>query len=161
MAIAHRPALVTAAIIVMGLASAHTVGYAGGQSGSQRTHYVGEPLFTTYCATCHGTSAKGDGPFAASLRKRPPDLTQLAKLNDGKFPAERVTKAIDGRDADKPHGPSDMPVWGDAFSRTTHDSDPESVRQKIEAIVKYLESLQERPTVEPSHRVSGAAPPTR
>ena len=151
MAIAHRPTLVTAVIIVMGLASAQSVGYAGGQSGSQRTLYVGEPLFKTYCATCHGTSAKGDGPFSASLRKRPPDLTQLAKSNGGTFPAERVMKAIDGRDSGAPHGPSDMPVWGDAFSRTTHDNDPESVRQKIESIVKYLESLQERPPAAPSH----------
>lgn len=115
---------------------------AAGQS--QRTAFSGKPLYSTYCATCHGTTAKGDGPFAKSLRKRPPDLTQLARQNQGTFPADRVTKIIDGRDPAVGHGNSDMPIWGDAFSRTKEDSDPESVQLKIEAIVKYLDSLQER-----------------
>ena len=32
-----------------------------------------------YCAVCHGTSGKGDGPAAVALKKAPTDLTQLAK----------------------------------------------------------------------------------
>jgi hypothetical protein len=37
-----------------------------------------------------------------------------------------------------------MPVWGDAFSKSLQDSDPDSVKQKIEAVVGYLESLQQK-----------------
>jgi mono/diheme cytochrome c family protein len=43
----------------------------------------GKEMFTTYCAVCHGTSGKGDGPAAAALKKRPADLTQLARKNNG------------------------------------------------------------------------------
>jgi mono/diheme cytochrome c family protein len=122
----------------------HPAATAAAAAGAQqRTVFAGKSLFTTYCATCHGAMGRGDGPFAPSLRKRPPDLTQLAKQNGGTFPTERVTKVIDGRDA-APHGNSDMPVWGDAFSRTTIENDPESVREKIAALVKHVESLQER-----------------
>jgi hypothetical protein len=38
-----------------------------------------------------------------------------------------------------------MPVWGDAFSKTTSDSDEASIKARITALVTYLESLQERP----------------
>jgi mono/diheme cytochrome c family protein len=117
---------------------------AAAQAQQRQTSFPGKSLFSTYCASCHGATAKGDGPFAASLRKRPSDLTQLAKLNAGTFPAEAVAKSIDGREMAVAHG-ADMPVWGDAFSRTREDSDPESVRLKIKSIVQYIESLQERP----------------
>jgi hypothetical protein len=45
----------------------------------------------------------------------------------------------------KPHGDSQMPVWGDAFSKTTNDSDEASIKGRIAALVTYLESIQERP----------------
>ena len=32
-----------------------------------------------YCASCHGAEGKGDGTLSKSLRKRPANLTQLAK----------------------------------------------------------------------------------
>ena len=115
---------------------------------SQLTGYPGKSLYATYCASCHGAAGKGDGPFAKSLRKRPPDLTRLAIANQGTFPAERVAKIIDGRDTDLTHGNSDMPVWGDAFSKTTEDNDPASVQRKIQSLVKFLQAIQERPSSE-------------
>jgi len=36
----------------------------------------GEPLYRRYCETCHGADGRGEGPAAASLAVRPPDLTQ-------------------------------------------------------------------------------------
>ncbi len=39
--------------------------------------YDGIDQFNTYCASCHGTTAKGDGTVGALLKKRPPDLTTL------------------------------------------------------------------------------------
>jgi mono/diheme cytochrome c family protein len=35
----------------------------------------GEPLFSTLCASCHGTDAKGSGPAGLALLPRPQDLT--------------------------------------------------------------------------------------
>src|SRR5438128_11787607 len=77
----------------------------------------GGELVKTYCASCHGKSAKGDGPLAESLRYRPADLTLIAKRNGGKFDPEKVYRIVDGREPVKDHGGTDMPVWGDAFKR--------------------------------------------
>jgi mono/diheme cytochrome c family protein len=101
----------------------------------------GQGLFKSYCASCHGPVGKGDGPVAKSIKPPPSDLTVLARRNDGTFPADQVRKIIDGRDRAAPHG-TQMPVWGDAFTRTTSDADEQSVRRRIESLVKYLESLQ-------------------
>jgi len=54
--------------------------------------WSGDSLFKTYCATCHGPTAKGDGPLADHLRFRPPDLTLFAKRNGGKFAADKVER---------------------------------------------------------------------
>ena len=81
----------------------------------QLTQYTGSDLYTNYCAVCHGKSAKGDGPLADKLKKRPPDLTLFARQNGGTFPSAMVAKIIDGRQPEPLHGGPDMPVWGDAF----------------------------------------------
>jgi mono/diheme cytochrome c family protein len=104
----------------------------------------GRTLFVSYCATCHGTSGHGDGPVGEDLRVRPADLTQLANRNGGRFVPARIQRIIDGRDMDvKEHGNIEMPVWGNAFKRREGLSE-EAVRARIEAIVRYLESIQER-----------------
>ena len=46
----------------------------------------GRAMFGEYCATCHGTEDKGNGPAAGALKKTPADLTLLAAHNGGKFP---------------------------------------------------------------------------
>lgn len=102
----------------------------------------GEALFKTYCGSCHGKSATGDGPLAASLRFQPADLTRIAKRNGGKFDSDKVHRTIDGRDAIKGHGGSDMPVWGDAFKRSDEGYSEKSVKARIQAIVDYLKSIQ-------------------
>ncbi|MEO8852611.1 MAG: cytochrome c [Ginsengibacter sp.] len=35
----------------------------------------GETLYQTYCAPCHGSKGKGDGPASASLNPKPADHT--------------------------------------------------------------------------------------
>ena len=110
---------------------------AAGDDGSQ--------LFRTYCASCHGTDARGMGPMADRIRHVPPDLTRFAARNGGVFPAERVRRIIDGRDVAS-HGDRDMPVWGDAFKRTRGGRSEAEVKLRIDAIVKYLEGIQERAT---------------
>lgn len=116
----------------------------GGEGQASPSQFDGGGLYRSYCASCHGETGRGDGPIAAHLKPRPTDLTQIAKRNKGKFPADRVSQLIDGRQVVKPHGNSQMPVWGDAFSKTTNDSDEASIKARIAALVAYLESLQER-----------------
>src|SRR5262245_42481647 len=95
-------------------------------SAQQQETYAGSALFSTYCSSCHGANATGDGPLASVLKKHPPDLTQIAKRNGGKFPDDKVFRTIDGRDPVRAHG-SDMPVWGDAFTRSIEGGDPRSI----------------------------------
>lgn len=106
----------------------------GGASGSA--------IFENYCAACHGRSARGDGPLADSLKTRPADLTMMAKRNGGSFSADQASKIIDGRNPVKGHGGGDMPIWGDAFAKST---DPMPVEEKIRRLVMYLQSIQVKP----------------
>jgi mono/diheme cytochrome c family protein len=107
---------------------------------------IGAYFFKTYCATCHGTSARGDGPLADAMRRRPSNLTETAKRNKGVYPKELVHQIIDGRTKVSGHGGPDMPVWGDAFMRTSDGADEASVQHRINALVDYLETLQARDT---------------
>ena len=102
----------------------------------------GQGTFAVYCATCHGTSAKGDGPLSSSMSRRPADLTLIAQRNHGTFSADQVARIIDGRNPMKGHGGGEMPVWGDAFAKTV-DTTP--VDEKIRRLVRYLESIQVKP----------------
>lgn len=108
----------------------------------------GDYLFRTYCAACHGETAKGNGPLADSMRKRPADLTEIAKRNKGVFPKEQVYRMIDGREPVKGHGGPDMPVWGDVFTRAVEGGDPAIVQKRIEALVEYLAGIQARNTAD-------------
>jgi mono/diheme cytochrome c family protein len=102
----------------------------------------GSSTYRTYCASCHGESARGDGPLATSLRRRPANLTEIAKRNGGVYPREVVFKVIDGRQKVAGHGGPDMPVWGDAFRRSAEVSDDGAVAMRIQTLVDYLGTLQ-------------------
>jgi mono/diheme cytochrome c family protein len=102
----------------------------------------GDYLYRTYCASCHGPDARGDGILASSLRVRPADLTRFAKRNGGRFDADKLARLIDGRKDVKGHGSSDMPVWGDAFKRASERYSEKSVEARIDALVEHLERLQ-------------------
>ncbi len=102
----------------------------------------GPDVYRTYCASCHGAAARGDGPLATHLRFSPPDLTLLAKKNGGTFDDAEVHRIIDGRKPVKGHGGPDMPVWGDAFRRSGDGYSEEAVKARIDGLVAYLKSLQ-------------------
>lgn len=106
---------------------------------------VGNQLFRTYCGACHGSDARGAGPAAETLRTTPPDLTGFASRNGGTFPAQRVRRIVEGRDV-AAHGSRDMPVWGDAFQRSLGGRSEAAARRRIDAIISYLERIQERAT---------------
>ncbi len=114
--------------------------------GQESPAYSGARLFMTYCASCHGTDARGDGVVAAVLAFPVPDLTVLASENDGKFPADWVYETIDGRAEVVAHGPRDMPVWGLEFwwEEGEDDRAEDRVRDRIQALVGYLKSIQVR-----------------
>lgn len=114
------------------------------QAPSTGSNDTGSQLFRTYCASCHGTTGRGNGPVAEQLRRTPPDLTKFTTRNGGVFPRERVYRIVDGRDVPS-HGDREMPVWGDAFRRERGGSSADAVKALIDAIVRYLEGIQVRP----------------
>lgn len=103
----------------------------------------GKQLYTTYCALCHGADAKGGGPFSPQLKAWPPELTGLTKKNNGTFPAMHVKEAIDGEFAKPSHGTADMPIWGPVFRLMAHGR-KDSAQVRLNNLVKYLESIQEK-----------------
>jgi hypothetical protein len=64
--------------------------------------------------------------------------------NGGVFPLERVTRLVDGGGVPA-HGSLEMPVWGDAFRAGRGGLSADEVKARIEAIVRFLQSIQERP----------------
>jgi nucleotide-binding universal stress UspA family protein/mono/diheme cytochrome c family protein len=106
---------------------------------------TGAEIYRTYCAVCHGTAARGDGPLSSTMLKKPANLTEIAKRNGGVFPSEMVFKTIDGRQPVRGHGGPDMPVWGDAFAKSREAGDAERVKTVIQSLVDYLGSIQLRP----------------
>ena len=73
---------------------------------------IGKSEFRSSCASCHGTDAKGKGPVSDQLKIPPPDLTMLAKNNNGVFPTNAVYETIDGLKTIPAHGTREMPIWG-------------------------------------------------
>jgi mono/diheme cytochrome c family protein len=107
----------------------------------------GRVTFQRYCASCHGSTAVGDGNVAQYLKIPPADLTGLiAKY--GEFPEENVYQYIDGREAVAGHGTREMPVWGEVFQSTlamqpTSQEDGETrAGRLIYQLVEYLKSIQ-------------------
>jgi mono/diheme cytochrome c family protein len=100
----------------------------------------GDELFKEYCAVCHGNDARGGGPAADALKKRPADLTQLTRKNAGKFPELHVMNYIKGQDVLAAHGSRDMPVWGSVFSGMSANQDLVQVR--VYNLLMYIEGVQ-------------------
>ena len=124
----------------------------GQQSGAETTTAAaaknepisGKQLYVSYCAMCHGTDAKGGGPFSPQLRVWPPDLTQLAKKNNGAYPAMHVAEMVDGEFGKaSAHGSREMPIWGPVFRSMAHGHN-DSAQLRINSLVKYVESLQQK-----------------
>lgn len=118
---------------------------------AQTSAGLGRADYKDNCASCHGVSAKGDGPVHSFLVKPPSDLTTVARRNGGKFPQELMWEVIDGRWSGEsgPHGSREMPVWGNEFkarAMTQTGDSPRtaewSARNRIVSLLMYLETVQ-------------------
>jgi mono/diheme cytochrome c family protein len=103
----------------------------------------GKEMFMSYCASCHGKDAKGNGPAAGALKQAPADLTGLAKQNGGKYPADKITSILRGQASLMAHGDQEMPVWGPVFWKMSQGHE-ELVQMRIANLNHYIESLQEK-----------------
>jgi mono/diheme cytochrome c family protein len=105
----------------------------------------GRDTFLRYCASCHGSEGRGDGPLAGSLTQPPADLTQIAKRAGGRWDESAVMATIDGRRQVAAHGTRDMPVWGAIFEEEGR-GEPYPAYQgllKSRFLVDYLATLQQ------------------
>ena len=97
----------------------------------------GQLLFQEYCAVCHGSDAKGDGPVADALKKRPPDLTQVAGKNNGTYPELHVMNFITGQEVSAPHGSRGMPVFRSPYPNTRA-----IFNARVKNVADYVGTLQ-------------------
>lgn len=134
--------------IALGLALAGAMSFAQAEVVD-----IGKREFNSSCAVCHGTGGKGDGPMAGHLSGRLPDLTALAKKNNGVFPFARVYDTISGSREMKGHGTREMPIWGPRYSEkaTEHYQDfygpydaAAFARGRVLGVTEYVYRLQAR-----------------
>jgi mono/diheme cytochrome c family protein len=131
-------------VLIVGLSS-HAAAAPQGSAGSAAKGQTANPadqgaeLYRGYCAPCHGAKGHGDGPVASSLKTKPTDLTRLAAGSKGQFPGQRVAMVLEFGVVVPAHGSTDMPTWGSTFRVM---GDETSVRQRVTALTRYLESIQ-------------------
>ena len=133
--------IATALLIACAALSAQQIKRVTIQSRPVPSAASGQEMFHEYCAVCHGSEAKGDGPAAAALTKRPADLTQLARKNNGKFPQLQVMNFVNGHDVVAAHGSRDMPIWGNLF-RSLESTGNRTSELRIKNLADYIRSLQ-------------------
>ena len=108
---------------------------------------AGQQEYLSACAACHGVAADGNGDIAAMFANRIPDLTGIAKRNNGVFPMLGVIQAIDGRAVIRGHG-NPMPVFGNRFTAEANGGNAlfgaEGIaRGRVLELALYLQSIQE------------------
>jgi len=101
----------------------------------------GKQMYASYCAPCHGTDGRGQGPVASALKTPPPDLTLLSRTNHGKFPDTHIVSVLQNGAEISSHGTAEMPVWGPILGKMNQTS-PQDRLLRISNLSRYLESIQ-------------------
>jgi len=104
----------------------------------------GARVYLQACAPCHGRDGKGDGPVAASLTKRPADLTRLAERAGGTFPRDLIAATMSGKHDVAAHGTRDMPIWSQHFEPSGGATAAAGVyaERRVNALTAYLATIQ-------------------
>ena len=122
-------------------------------NAESKENFDAESLYLSSCSQCHGISGDGRGPLAASMKSKVPPLNNLADRYSGiYFPERLLIEVIDGRKNMPSHGKREMPIWGKRFGQFNRPqtngedgvADLAAARQKIEALVEYIRSIQIR-----------------
>jgi len=108
---------------------------------------TGQYEYMNNCAPCHGESATGNGPLVTFFKAPVPDLTVLARDNDGVFPFLETLMIVDGRSGLRGHGGT-MPVWGDTFEAEAAEQAgiygaEVLARGRLLSLVDYLVTVQQ------------------
>ena len=98
----------------------------------------GASMYQSYCVSCHGLDATGNGPAAKALTKAPADLTRISARNGGQFPEVRVKRYIEGADEIAAHGSRDMPIWGSLF----RSLEPDLISLRVLELADFLNSVE-------------------
>jgi len=106
----------------------------------------GAAFYAKYCTSCHGTSAQGDGPVAASFRVSPPNLTLISERNGGVFPTDDVMAQINGYEGRHQFG--GMPEFqkdlnGPVVDYVAASGEIIKTPQALVDVAVYLESIQQ------------------
>lgn len=100
----------------------------------------GKAEFRESCAPCHGVNGKGDGPVSGAMKRRPTNLTTLARQKGGFRPSE-VEASIKGTSEVVAHGSPGMMVWG-AFFLADANGNQARADARIRDLVAFIESIQ-------------------
>ncbi len=102
----------------------------------------GQDEFISNCAPCHGEDGRGNGHMDGTLVKAPSDLTNITKRNLGLFPSDKIADIIAGRKARAAHQSFQMPKFLGRFRQFEGKRGFDQAELKIQAIVRYLRSVQ-------------------
>ena len=101
----------------------------------------GAQMYQSYCASCHGTQGKGNGPAVEFLKTPPPDLTRLSLINGGEYPEARVFAKLSRSPHPQGEASLTMPDWDRLFRSL--DSSRSQVNLRAYNLTAYIQSLQE------------------
>ncbi|HLQ19613.1 MAG TPA: c-type cytochrome [Tabrizicola sp.] len=111
---------------------------------------TGAEDFGDFCSACHGLSGKGDGDGAATLARKPADLTRISARNGGVFPGTRVMAKIWGytgvapgrQDASSPMPEFAALLQGELVPFDGGDGIETPTPLRLVQIAEYLKTLQ-------------------
>ncbi len=124
-----------------------SIAAACGSTGGRDAVPSGRALYLAHCASCHGTTGRGDGPLAATLSRPPADLTQRPDLDEPVSVAQVMAQAHGYYRRDAPD--EVMPVFADILDGPTvlydiGDGIATPTPLPLVKVAEYVRSLQVR-----------------